>query len=319
MPELDGKVAIITGAGRLRGIGRATAVHLARLGADLLVTGTTRDPATFPPDEREVGWRDIESTAEQVHAQDQVRSGLLDELELGMFDGVEQAGVQRVDQMGEHHGADLLGSVEHVGDLRIPHGDVVGVELGIDATEGKVDLLGLGILELLEHLPRRLTEKGQDVGRLAAGWWADVPRGDLSEQPLDEQGERHIDPEGAGHLRGRTHQLSVLVRDAALHPLSQAGADGHGRAEGGHRRGPVGVGLAEGVSLTVLVVHDDIHGTRCRAALIEDAHLFARDLEADARVLTDLNAHDRLRLPVLGEGHGDSPIAGHGAGARGDH
>ena len=69
MPELEGKVAIITGAGRLRGIGRATAVHLARLGADLLVTGTTRDPATFPPDEREVGWRDIESTAEQVRAE----------------------------------------------------------------------------------------------------------------------------------------------------------------------------------------------------------------------------------------------------------
>ena len=69
MGEFDGKVAIITGAGRLRGIGRATAVHLARLGADLLVTGTNRDPATFPPDEREVGWRDIESTAERVRAQ----------------------------------------------------------------------------------------------------------------------------------------------------------------------------------------------------------------------------------------------------------
>ena len=69
MGELDGKVAIITGAGRLRGIGRATAVHLARLGADILMTGTNRDPATFPPDEREVGWRDIESTAEQVREQ----------------------------------------------------------------------------------------------------------------------------------------------------------------------------------------------------------------------------------------------------------
>ncbi len=66
MGELDGKVAIITGAGRLRGMGRATAVQLAGLGADILVTGTDRDPATFPPDEREIGWRDIESTAELV-------------------------------------------------------------------------------------------------------------------------------------------------------------------------------------------------------------------------------------------------------------
>ncbi len=68
MGELDGKVAIVTGAGRLRGIGRAAAVALARLGADVVVTGTGRNPATFPEDEKAVGWRDIESTAEQVRA-----------------------------------------------------------------------------------------------------------------------------------------------------------------------------------------------------------------------------------------------------------
>jgi len=66
MDELDGKVAIVTGAGRLRGIGRGAAVAFAKLGADVVVTGTGRDPATFPPDEKEVGWHDIESSAEQV-------------------------------------------------------------------------------------------------------------------------------------------------------------------------------------------------------------------------------------------------------------
>ncbi len=66
MGSLDGKVAIVTGAGRLRGIGRATALALAELGADLVVTGTGRDPARFPPDEQAIGWRDIESTAAQV-------------------------------------------------------------------------------------------------------------------------------------------------------------------------------------------------------------------------------------------------------------
>lgn len=66
MGVLDGKVAIVTGAGRLRGIGRTTALALAGLGADVVVTGTGRDPAKFPPDEKAVGWRDIESTAEQV-------------------------------------------------------------------------------------------------------------------------------------------------------------------------------------------------------------------------------------------------------------
>ena len=53
--ELLGKVAIVTGAGRLRGIGRATAVSLAKLGAKIVVTGTGRDPNTFPEDEKEVG------------------------------------------------------------------------------------------------------------------------------------------------------------------------------------------------------------------------------------------------------------------------
>ena len=66
MGEFDGKVAIVTGAGRLRGMGRASAVAFASRGADVVVTGTGRDPATFPEDEKAVGWKDIESTAEQV-------------------------------------------------------------------------------------------------------------------------------------------------------------------------------------------------------------------------------------------------------------
>ncbi|MBH40900.1 MAG: short-chain dehydrogenase [Chloroflexi bacterium] len=66
MSGLDGKVAIVTGAGRLRGIGRATAVALARMGADVVVTGTGRDSDTFPDDEKAINWRDIESTADEI-------------------------------------------------------------------------------------------------------------------------------------------------------------------------------------------------------------------------------------------------------------
>ncbi len=66
--DLDGKVAIVTGAGRMRGIGRGTAVVLAKMGANVVVTGTGRDPSTFPQDEKDAEWRDIQSTAEQIES-----------------------------------------------------------------------------------------------------------------------------------------------------------------------------------------------------------------------------------------------------------
>ncbi|WP_110206845.1 SDR family NAD(P)-dependent oxidoreductase [Nocardioides daejeonensis] len=65
---LDGKVAVVTGAGRMRSIGRSIAVELARAGCDVVLTGTGRDPSTYPADEQEVGWRDIEQVAEEVRA-----------------------------------------------------------------------------------------------------------------------------------------------------------------------------------------------------------------------------------------------------------
>ena len=61
--ELEGKVAIVTGAGRMRSIGRPIAVKLAEAGADLVLTGTGRPPEKYPDAEKQAGWRDIESVA----------------------------------------------------------------------------------------------------------------------------------------------------------------------------------------------------------------------------------------------------------------
>ena len=68
MGNLEGKVAIVTGAGRHNGIGRFIALALAQNGADVVVTGSGRDPSTFPDEEKAMGWRDVESVAEEVRA-----------------------------------------------------------------------------------------------------------------------------------------------------------------------------------------------------------------------------------------------------------
>jgi 3-oxoacyl-[acyl-carrier protein] reductase/meso-butanediol dehydrogenase/(S,S)-butanediol dehydrogenase/diacetyl reductase len=65
----EGRVAVVTGAGRMRSIGRAVAVALARAGCDVAVTGTGRDPSTFPPEERNAGWRDVDSVADEIRGQ----------------------------------------------------------------------------------------------------------------------------------------------------------------------------------------------------------------------------------------------------------
>jgi 3-oxoacyl-[acyl-carrier protein] reductase/meso-butanediol dehydrogenase/(S,S)-butanediol dehydrogenase/diacetyl reductase len=67
-PELKGRTAIITGAGRFRSIGRQIALELARQGVNIVLTGTGRDPARYPAEEREIGWKDIASVAEEVQA-----------------------------------------------------------------------------------------------------------------------------------------------------------------------------------------------------------------------------------------------------------
>jgi len=65
---LAGKVALVTGAGRMRSIGRPIALHLARAGCDVVITGTGRAPADYPDEEQAAGWRDIESVAEEIRA-----------------------------------------------------------------------------------------------------------------------------------------------------------------------------------------------------------------------------------------------------------
>src|SRR5580704_16845777 len=65
---LEGKVAVVTGAGRMRSIGRPIAVELTRAGCHIVLTGTGRSPDRYPDDEKAAGWRDIDSVADEVRA-----------------------------------------------------------------------------------------------------------------------------------------------------------------------------------------------------------------------------------------------------------
>jgi NAD(P)-dependent dehydrogenase (short-subunit alcohol dehydrogenase family) len=66
MAGLHGKVALITGAGGRQGVGRATALKLAALGADIALTDIQRAPEDLPPAEVRQQWRGIQSVAEEV-------------------------------------------------------------------------------------------------------------------------------------------------------------------------------------------------------------------------------------------------------------
>jgi NAD(P)-dependent dehydrogenase (short-subunit alcohol dehydrogenase family) len=68
MGGLAGKVVLITGAGGMKGIGRACALALASQGADIALSDVRRERDDLPPQEIKNQWRSIDSVAEEVEA-----------------------------------------------------------------------------------------------------------------------------------------------------------------------------------------------------------------------------------------------------------
>lgn len=68
MAGLEGKVALVTGAGGMRGIGRATTLKLAAQGADVAITDVQRELDDLPPAEVRLEWKSIDSVAEEIRA-----------------------------------------------------------------------------------------------------------------------------------------------------------------------------------------------------------------------------------------------------------
>ena len=84
MYDLNGKVAIITGAGGRHGIGRAIALRLAEEGADVVVTDVQRSTDAMRPEDRQAGWRGLDSVVGEIEA--------LGRQALGLFSDVSDTG-----------------------------------------------------------------------------------------------------------------------------------------------------------------------------------------------------------------------------------
>ena len=136
---LEGKIAVVTGAGRMRSIGRSIALELAKAGCDVVITGSGRSPDAFPDDEKKAGWRDIESVAEEIRALGRRALPLISNVadleavklladkvvqEFGRVDFViNNAGAARA---GEHPLADLLRDEERAARVGAEHEVVAG-------------------------------------------------------------------------------------------------------------------------------------------------------------------------------------------------
>ncbi len=83
MPGLEGKVAIVTGAARHRGIGRGIALGLASAGASIVAVGSPRPVEHFPADERAIGWRGVDSVAAEVEGSGRRALGINADLTVG--------------------------------------------------------------------------------------------------------------------------------------------------------------------------------------------------------------------------------------------
>lgn len=150
---LEGKVAVVTGAGRMRSIGRPIAVELARAGCDVVITGTGRSPDRYPDDEKSAGWRDIDSVADEIRALG--RRALPVVSDVSDPDAVDALVRQVLDEFGR---VDIV--VNNAGAAR-GEDRVPVVDLEIDAWRKVIDVNLNGTFYMSRAFGRALVEQGE--------------------------------------------------------------------------------------------------------------------------------------------------------------
>jgi 3-oxoacyl-[acyl-carrier protein] reductase len=166
---LEDKVAIVTGAGRMRSIGRPIAVELARAGCDVVVTGTGRSPDRYPDDEKAAGWRDIESVADEIRALGRralpVVSNVSDPNAVDDLAAQVMAEMGRVDIVVNNAGAAR-------GEDRVPV-----LDMGLDAWKTVIDVNLHGTFYMSRAFGRLLVDQGRggsivNISSIGGKWMA---------------------------------------------------------------------------------------------------------------------------------------------------
>jgi NAD(P)-dependent dehydrogenase (short-subunit alcohol dehydrogenase family) len=97
--DLEGKVALVTGAGGRKGIGRAIATRLAREGCDVAITDIPKPESAIPPEDRDAGWRGLPSVVAEIEAMGRRALGLLSDA--SDADQVADMVAQALDRFGK--------------------------------------------------------------------------------------------------------------------------------------------------------------------------------------------------------------------------
>ena len=80
MYDLNGKVALVTGAGGRNGIGRAIATRLAREGADVVVTDIPESVTAIRAEDRAEGWEGLPSVVKEIEAEGRQALGIFSDV-----------------------------------------------------------------------------------------------------------------------------------------------------------------------------------------------------------------------------------------------
>lgn len=98
MRRLDGRVALVTGCGGERGLGRGIARRLAAEGADLVITDVAPGGTKIVAAKRDTGWGGLDAVAAEIHALG--RRAVTALVDIRVAEQVERAAAAALDAFG---------------------------------------------------------------------------------------------------------------------------------------------------------------------------------------------------------------------------